>query len=79
MCKIKCEIKDGLIASEAIARIQTVEGHCEDVVVSRKSIVKGGWLNACEINRVDDKVLVELPRETTSGYWRVWVRPDQTE
>ena len=28
-------------------------------------------------NRKDGAVLVELPNETSQGFWRVWVNPDQ--
>lgn len=57
---------------EAVVEIK-VEGGTEEVVVHSKS-VKGG---AIEVGSVlAEKAgysLVELPRESSSGKWRVWV------
>lgn len=71
--KIKCNVVDGLMPSEKIARIQTDDGKTEDVAVSAQSIT-GDKLLASEIGRSGGKVLVELPRESSSGRWRIWVK-----
>jgi hypothetical protein len=77
MCKINCEeIVEGLIPSERVARIKSAEGRIEEVVVSEK-MVAGKTISASFIGREADKVLVELPRETASGRWRVWLEKDQ--
>jgi hypothetical protein len=68
------EVGRGLHPSEAVVEIRTATGS-ERLVVDRKSIQDGtifaGW------RPVDEKKgqwLVELPRETMSGTWRVWVK-----
>ena len=72
--KVKCDkVVDGLMPAEKIARIQTADGKIEDVAVSAKSI-SGDKLLAAEIGRREGKVLVELPRESVSGRWRIWVK-----
>jgi hypothetical protein len=70
---VKCEILDGFTPTEKIARILGADGKVDDVVVSVKSITSNHLLLAAEIGRRDDKVLVELPRESASGRWRMWV------
>lgn len=68
------EIGGGLHPSEAVVEIQTVEG-TEKLVVDRKSIqdrtIFAGWRPLAEKK---GQLLIELPRETMSGTWRVWVR-----
>ena len=76
MCRINCEIEDGLIPAEKVARLTTADGRPEEVVVSTKH-VSGNTLCASEIGREGDRVLVELPRESTSGRWRIWVHQKQ--
>lgn len=71
--KVKCNVVDGLMPAEKIARIQTADGRIEDVSVSAQSI-SGDKLLASEIGRQEGKVLVELPRESASGRWRIWVK-----
>ncbi len=78
MCRIKAEISDGLIANELFAHIHTVDGGVEEVVVS-KSDVAGSSVKAAQIHASPDKVLVELPRESMSGKFRIWVQPDRVE
>lgn len=71
--KVNCEVVDGLIPTEKVARIQNAEGQIEEVAVPAQNI-EGGKLLAFEIGRSEGKVLVELPRESTSGRWRIWVK-----
>jgi hypothetical protein len=73
MCNINCQIEDGLIPSEKVARLATADGGFEEVVVSAAQTT-GSKLMAFEVGRTEGKVLVELPRESSSGRWRVWVR-----
>ncbi len=69
---IPCEVIDGLIPSEKIARITTAEGKVEEVAVDNQQI-RGNTLVVAEVGRDENRVLVELPRESTSGRWRMWV------
>jgi hypothetical protein len=65
-------VKDGFIPAEKTVYIQGADGSWEEVTVSTKNL-SGGRLEASEIGRTENKVLVELPRESASGRWRVWV------
>ena len=71
--KVNCTVSDGLMPHEKIARIETADGKSEVVAVSSQSI-QNNKLMACEIGRSGEKVLVELPRESASGRWRIWVK-----
>lgn len=72
MVRVKFEKKSpGPVASEALVEISTTTGNVEVVVHS--SQVNNDGLEAGWIGKSGDKVLVELPRETVSGQWRVWV------
>lgn len=68
-------IVEGLIPSERVARITTIDG-TEEVILPI-SQVDGDLVEAWVIEAREDRVLVELPRETSRGAWRIWVSPDQ--
>ena len=70
--RLNCKIEDGFIPAEKIAYVQNADGSWEEITVSIKNL-SDNKLVASEIGRKDDKVLVELPRESASGRWRVWV------
>lgn len=72
------EVGSGLHPSEVVVAIETSEGPAR-LVVDKRS-VRGGYLNVGHpIDRQGDEVLVELPRETTTGAWRVWVSEDKVQ
>ncbi len=70
------EVGRGLHPSEAVVAVKTAEGH-ERLVVSRRSIVNSSIEVGWPLGHRDDLCLVELPRETQTGAWRVWVHKDQ--
>jgi hypothetical protein len=70
---LSSNISDGLMPAEKIAHIETVDGDIEEVSVSVKDI-KDDKLVASEIGRRGEMVLLELPRESASGRWRIWVK-----
>lgn len=70
--RLKCKIEDGFIPAERTVFIKRADGKLEEVTVSSKSL-SDGRLEASEIGRIKNKVLVELPRESASGRWRIWV------
>lgn len=74
MVKLDGKIEEGIIPAEVIVSVEDADGGIEEVPVSQVSI-RDGKLLAAEIGR-DQKgrVLVELPRETVSGRWRMWVK-----
>src|SRR5260370_31561380 len=71
--KLRCQVFDGLMPTEKIARIESADGKLDEVSVSGKNLVDNG-LMVSEIGRSKDRVLVELPSESASGRWRVWVK-----
>ena len=75
MCRIKCGVEDGLFPTEKIARIETYSGECEEVSVLSELIVNN-TVAAELVTHNDEKALIELPQESTSGKWRVWVKMD---
>jgi hypothetical protein len=70
--KLNCEIIDGFTPNEKIVRIQNSDGQFDEVVVSKQNL-SGNKLIASQVGKQDEKYLVELPRESTSGRWRMWV------
>ena len=67
--------EEGAIPSESVVTISTTRG-AEEVVV-HKSQASSDSVEAGFIGERGDEVLVELPRETLSGRWRVWVPKDE--
>ena len=80
MMKVKvAEVGDGLHPSEVVVSIQTIEGQ-QNIVVDKRSLSAGNTLRVgYPIRRQDDKYLIELPRETVNGSWRVWVNKSEIE
>jgi hypothetical protein len=73
MTPISCTLSEGLMPNEKIAKIKTTNGSFETVEVSISN-VRGGKLLAYEVGRDSQgNVLIELPRESVSGRWRIWV------
>jgi hypothetical protein len=72
--RLSGSIEEGLIPTEKIVRVEDADGDFEEIPVSSASI-SDGKLMASEIGRTKDgRVLVELPRESASGRWRIWVK-----
>ena len=70
--RVLCTIEDGLIPSERIVRVQGADGRVEEVSVSSRN-VHNDRLDVFAIGADEGRVLLELPRESASGRWRVWV------
>lgn len=66
------QIGGGLHPEEVVVSVATREGSAE-LAVDRSSLkgtsISVGW----PVGQEGDFYLVELPRETFQGYWRVWV------
>ena len=76
MCRVKAKIIPGANTSERVAYIKTASGQKAEVILdasqaNHRSVV------AAQVSIKDDKILVELPRETSSGDWRIWVNKSQ--
>ena len=70
------EVGIGLHPSEAVVIINTIKGQ-ERLVVSKRSIKSGSIEVGWPLRTDGDDLLIELPRETQAGAWRVWV--DRTQ
>jgi len=70
---IKCQrLMEGPGPSEAIVSIRTTKG--EEEVVVYTGLLTDGYLEVGpQLFGQSDRVLVELPRESASGRWRVWI------
>ena len=65
-------IGEGLDPREVVVAVQTRGGR-EELAVDETSL-RGTMLNVgWPVGQRDDDFLVELPRETFRGFWRVWV------
>ena len=67
------EVGAGLHPSEVVVQVKTVTGS-ENLVVDKRSLENGTLAVGSPIARKGDQWLVELPRETMRGAWRVWVK-----
>lgn len=66
------QVEEGLHPSEVVVTIRTAEGNTEEVAVDRQ-LVEHRTMRVYPVGNSEDRVLVELPRETLSGAWRVWM------
>ncbi len=70
------DVEDWLHPDEVVATVDTEDG-AEQVVLSRSSIERDSILVGYPVGqRNGSSLLVELPRETLTGAWRVWVKKD---
>lgn len=69
--KIK-QVGKGVGPSEVVVSVDTTTG-TEHLVVHSRSIIDNTLDIGYPINRDESNLLVELPRETINGSWRVWV------
>lgn len=67
----------GLHPNEAIVSISTMNGRRERLIVPKQSITENAIEIGWPIRAKGNYYLVELPRETQSGAWRVWTPKDQ--
>lgn len=64
----------GLHPNERIVEIQTKDGG-QELVIHSRTLLSGGFIEiGYPVRESGDEFLVELPRETSSGAWRVWVK-----
>jgi hypothetical protein len=73
-------VGDGQHPSEAVVSVNTADGKQEELIVDRRSLERGGWLRVgYPLRSQAGQFLIELPRETMRGSWRVWVREKEVE
>jgi len=77
MMRLKVEkISEGLHPSETIVSVKTSTGS-ERIVVSTRSIIGDSIPVGWPLGKSEQLTLVELPRETETGAWRIWVPSDE--
>jgi len=71
--RVRCSVLGhGPGPSESIVEIATTDGRVE-VVVDDGYLQDGELMIRRVVERSKHRSLVELPQETTTGRWRVWV------
>jgi hypothetical protein len=61
--------------SEAVVSVTTADGKQEELIVDRRSLEDRGSLRVgYPIRRDSGRALIELPRETMRGNWRIWIK-----
>ena len=70
---VKCDVlAAGPGPSEKVVEIATSEGR-EEVVLHSSTLDTQGRMEVGVLGYLGDRALIELPRESASGRWRVWV------
>jgi hypothetical protein len=69
------EVGKGLHPSEAVVQVNAVKGP-ERLIVDRRSIEDDSIDVGYPIARRNGYWLIELPRETVDGAWRIWIAKD---
>ncbi len=73
MLVMKCDVlATGPGPSEKVVGIETITGR-EEIVLHSSAMVKQDQFEVGIVGYEGDRALVELPRESASGRWRVWV------
>ena len=62
--------------SEAVVVVGTASGQNEEIIVDRSDL-EDSFLKVYKIATDGARVLVELPRESVAGNWRIWVTKEQ--
>ncbi len=85
MYRVKVQtVGDGQHPSEAVVSVMTAEGKQEQLIVDKRSLehpregvstLRVGYPLRSEAGRY----LIELPRETMRGAWRIWVKRNELE
>lgn len=67
---------EGLHPSEMVVSVTTKDGP-EELVIDPHSLQGDTLEIGYPVGREGNMLLVELPRQTARGAWRVWVREDE--
>ena len=71
--RVRCYVlSSGPGPAEQIVEIETADGR-EEVVVDQSLVHDGALMIRRVLERRKNRSLIELPRESASGRWRVWV------
>ena len=77
MLRLKVQrLREGQHPSELVVALTTADGQREELVVDRRSMTGDTIDVGFPVGSEKNRLLVELPRETLRGLWRVWVGQD---
>ena len=66
--------------SETVVAVTTADGKQEELIVDKRRSLEGGSLRiGYPLRSQAGQFLIELPRETMRGSWRIWVRENELE
>ena len=68
------KVMDGPGPDETIISI-AIKGGGEEEVILPKSFVQDDTVEVGRVGGNNDSVLIELPQESATGSWRLWVDP----
>lgn len=71
------EVGEGMHPSEIVVSVRTSDGDQERLIVDRRSLKDGTLHIGFPVGSEPGRYLVELPRETLRGSWRIWVASDE--
>lgn len=69
-------VGEGQHPSEVMVAVRTADGGTEKLIVDQRSIRNGALDVGYPVGEDNGRLLIELPRESVRGFWRVWVNPD---
>jgi hypothetical protein len=70
------KVGEGQHPSEVVVAVRTADGSDEKLVVDLRSIRNNSLEVGYPVGQDTDRLLVELPRESVRGVWRIWVKRD---
>jgi hypothetical protein len=72
-------VGDGQHPSETVVAVTTADGKQEELIVDKRSLERGSLRIGYPLRSRAGEFLIELPRETMRGSWRIWVRENELE
>lgn len=66
-------VRQGLHPSERVVSIETSDGSTEYLTISGNSLKDDTIDIGYPVGKSNGAYLVELPRETENGAWRIWI------
>jgi hypothetical protein len=73
------QVREGQHPSEVVIRVTTAEGQQEELIVDKRSVKNNRLRVGYAVGSDNNRLLVELPRETIRGVWRIWVPREDVE